>query len=85
MGVEDAGRGVPKAFREAIFRRFVRADDRASAPGTGLGLYLSRQLAQLQGGSLKLDWTEEGRGSRFSLRLPPDRRLPAPGSGPGIG
>ncbi|HEY8644049.1 MAG TPA: ATP-binding protein, partial [Candidatus Dormibacteraeota bacterium] len=48
------------------------------APGTGLGLYLSRQLAKLQGGSLRLDWSEEGQGSRFSLRLPPDRRLTSP-------
>jgi signal transduction histidine kinase len=77
VSVEDHGIGVPEALREAIFRRFVRADDRASVPGTGLGLYLSRQLAQLQGGSLKLDWSEEGRGSRFSLRLSPDRRVRA--------
>jgi PAS domain S-box-containing protein len=81
VSVEDGGSGVPEALREAIFRRFVRADDRAQAPGTGLGLYLSRQLAELQGGSLKLDWSEEGRGSRFSLRLPPNRRLTTPGSG----
>jgi len=78
VSVEDAGKGVPEALREAIFRRFVRADDRAAAPGTGLGLYLSRQLAKLQGGSLRLDWSEEGQGSRFSLRLPPDRRLTSP-------
>jgi PAS domain S-box-containing protein len=75
VSVEDAGKGVPAGLREAIFRRFVRADDRTSAPGTGLGLYLSRQLAKLQGGSLTLDWSEEKRGSRFSLRLPSDRRL----------
>jgi PAS domain S-box-containing protein len=85
VSVEDAGNGVPQGLREAIFRRFVRADDRASASGTGLGLYLSRQLAKLQGGSLKLDWSEEGRGSRFSLRLPSDRRLTSPSSGPSHG
>jgi PAS domain S-box-containing protein len=75
VSVEDGGPGVPAELRETIFRRFSRGAQRASVPGTGLGLYLSQQLAQLQGGSLKLDWSEEGRGCCFSLRLLPDRRV----------
>jgi PAS domain S-box-containing protein len=77
VSVEDQGFGVPEALRETIFRRFIRGNQRAAVPGTGLGLYLSQQLAQLQGGSLRLDWSEEGRGCCFSLRLLPDRRVAA--------
>jgi len=52
-------------------RRFVRGEQgSAGAPGTGLGLYISRQLASRHGGRLELDRSIPGQGSRFSLRLP---------------
>ena len=69
VSVEDHGRGIPPAMRDRIFERFVRGDE-AGAPGTGLGLYISRQLAARHGGSLELDGSVPGEGSRFSLRLP---------------
>jgi signal transduction histidine kinase len=73
--VEDRGRGIPVDLRERIFERFVRGDQAAAgAPGTGLGLYISRQLAARHGGRLDLDHSVPGQGSRFSLRLP---RAPA--------
>jgi len=69
--VEDRGRGVPVELHERIFERFVRGEQGASgAPGTGLGLYISRQLASRHGGRLELDRSTPGHGSRFSLRLP---------------
>ncbi len=71
VAVEDRGRGIPPDLRERIFERFVRGDQGASgAPGTGLGLYISRQLAARHGGRLDLDDSQPGQGSRFSLRLP---------------
>jgi signal transduction histidine kinase len=71
VSVEDRGRGVPDELRERIFERFVRGEQGASgAPGTGLGLYISRQLATRHGGKLELDRSTPGQGSRFSLRLP---------------
>jgi signal transduction histidine kinase len=71
VSVEDRGRGVPDELRERIFERFVRGEQGASgAPGTGLGLYISRQLATRHGGKLELDRSMPGQGSRFSLRLP---------------
>jgi signal transduction histidine kinase len=71
VSVEDRGRGIPDEMRERIFERFVRGDQAADgAPGTGLGLYISRQLATRHGGSLELDLSVAGRGSRFTLRLP---------------
>ena len=69
VSVADHGRGIPPEMRDRIFERFVRGDE-AGAPGTGLGLYISRQLAARHGGSLELDESLPGEGSRFSLRLP---------------
>jgi signal transduction histidine kinase len=72
VSVIDNGVGVAPQHRERIFERFYRLDESAHA-GTGLGLYISRQLIGRSGGSLELEWTEVGRGSRFTVRLPPAR------------
>ena len=71
-GVDDHGRGIPLELRDRIFDRFVRGDEasRSGAPGTGLGLYICRQLAARHGGRVQLDASVPGRGSCFSLRLP---------------
>lgn len=69
--VEDHGPGVPKAKKDAIFQPFVRLrnDLAEGASGTGIGLAISRELAQLHGGGLALDetWSE---GARFVITLP---------------
>jgi signal transduction histidine kinase len=71
VSVEDRGRGIAPELRDRIFERFVRGDQASSGvPGTGLGLYISRQLAARHGGRLELDHSTPGQGSRFSLRLP---------------
>jgi signal transduction histidine kinase len=64
--VEDRGPGVPPEVRAAIFERGRRA---SNAPGSGLGLYLSRQLMVDQNGSL---WVEDrpGGGACFVLAIP---------------
>ncbi len=71
--VRDRGRGVAVEQRERIFERFYRVDDPSfrHIPGTGLGLYISRQLASRMGGQLTLERTVRGKGSTFTLRLPP--------------
>jgi len=72
--VRDNGVGIPAEKREAVFERFVRVDDNTlgPVPGTGLGLYISRELALRHGGSLEVE--EPGpvpmQGSTFTLRLP---------------
>jgi signal transduction histidine kinase len=70
--VEDHGRGIPAEMRARIFERFVRAEDpdRTPVPGAGLGLAISRDLAEQLGGSLTLVRSEVGSGSVFVLRLP---------------
>jgi signal transduction histidine kinase len=72
VSVEDQGRGVGQEHRDRIFQQFYRVDDPADGypAGTGLGLFISRALAERYGGSLELEWSEPGVGSRFALRLP---------------
>jgi signal transduction histidine kinase len=70
VAVEDRGRGVPVEMRERIFERFVRADESSdSMSGTGLGLYISRQLAERHDGQVELKESSPT-GSRFVLQLP---------------
>jgi len=72
LSVRDNGIGIPAEKRQLVFVRFARLDDHAlgSVPGTGLGLYLSRELARRQGGTLELEDTPPEQGSVFTLRLP---------------
>ena len=70
--VRDHGPGIPDAHRGVLFTRFGRVPGsriRSGHVGTGLGLYLSRQLAGAMEGELDLESTGPG-GSTFVLRLP---------------
>ena len=71
LTVEDRGVGIPPEMRERIFDRFVRLETPGQPlqPGTGLGLYISRELARRQGGELEVLESEPGRGSTLALRL----------------
>jgi signal transduction histidine kinase len=66
--VRDHGRGVDPADKERIFERFVRGSGGSSAPGMGVGLYVSRELATRMGGRLELEETSAS-GSVFALFL----------------
>jgi signal transduction histidine kinase len=70
--VTDRGRGIPREHWDRVFDEFVRAvaSDSEAPAGTGLGLYIARQLAQRYGGTLEIEWSEVGKGSSFVLRLP---------------
>jgi signal transduction histidine kinase len=71
VSVEDNGRGIPPEMHGRIFERFVRGERAgAGSSGSGLGLYISSQLAARHGGRLELDQSVPGQGSRFSVRLP---------------
>jgi len=72
--VRDTGAGIPEALREMVFEPFVQADSSSTRNygGTGLGLAVSRELARLLGGNLRVESSSE-EGSTFLLRLP--RRL----------
>jgi PAS domain S-box-containing protein len=71
VSVKDTGLGIPTEDIPHLFQKFYRVDniDRQSIGGTGLGLYLSRRLAEAMQGRL---WVEStyGQGSTFFLELP---------------
>jgi PAS domain S-box-containing protein len=69
--VADAGPGIALSDQARIFEKFYRADPQlARSPGgTGLGLYISRELAQRMGGRLELS-SELGAGATFVVELP---------------
>ena len=69
FSVVDEGPGIPAADRERVFEKFVRLPGAEESPGTGLGLYIARNLVELNGGSLVLSRPERG-GTRFDIRLP---------------
>jgi signal transduction histidine kinase len=73
IAVRDRGRGIPTEHQARVFEPFYRLDGsaRGLTPGLGLGLALSRDLAQMNDGSLVLETSTPGRGSVFVLRLPP--------------
>lgn len=69
--VADAGIGIPEESRERIFDQFYRVDDAEFGypAGTGLGLYISRRLAERCGAQLYLERSNRKQGSVFALRL----------------
>jgi C4-dicarboxylate-specific signal transduction histidine kinase len=67
LEVEDDGTGVPVAIRDRMFDPFVTT--KPAGRGTGLGLYISRKLADEARGSIRYDGPEAG-ASRFSVDLP---------------
>ncbi|MBB4094441.1 HAMP domain-containing histidine kinase [Ochrobactrum pecoris] len=67
--VRDYGIGIPAEDTERIFTRFFRASNASHMAGTGLGLSLSRALAELHGGTLVFT-SIEGQGTVFILTLP---------------
>lgn len=67
--VSDTGPGIPEDEQAQVFARFHRAPETYQQDGVGIGLYLTRQIAALQGGYVRLQ-SAPGEGSIFSLYLP---------------
>jgi signal transduction histidine kinase len=73
IAVHDSGPGVPESFRPRLFQEYSRAAD-SRAPGTGLGLFVVRALAEAQGGSVTYA-PRAPQGSVFTLILPAVRQV----------
>jgi two-component system phosphate regulon sensor histidine kinase PhoR len=70
--VSDTGAGIAPEDLPRVFERFYKADRARAGSGTGLGLAIVKHTVEAHGGSVAVA-SEEGRGSTFSIRLPPAR------------
>ena len=67
--VDDTGSGIPPEEKQKLFRPYYHlSTDRASIPGMGLGLAITKQLVELHGGTIWVQ-SEMGKGSTFSFSL----------------
>jgi PAS domain S-box-containing protein len=69
LSVRDHGIGIPTEDQGRIFTRFYQAHSTPHAPGMGLGLYISKHVVELHGGTIDVE-TPPGAGTRFVIRLP---------------
>ena len=69
VAVKDTGCGIAAEHLPRVFDRFYRADSSRSSQGSGLGLALVKSIADLHGGSVKLE-SEVGRGTIVTLTFP---------------
>jgi NtrC-family two-component system sensor histidine kinase KinB len=75
ISVTDAGPGVPIAFRDRIFEKFFRVEhqlgvERDGVRGTGIGLYLCREIIKVHGGSIYCEPGPNRQGTRMRFTLP---------------
>jgi signal transduction histidine kinase len=69
LAVRDHGIGIDPAQQEQIFERFERAVSDRHYGGLGLGLYISRRLAEAHGGAIRVQ-SAPGAGATFTVELP---------------
>ena len=71
IAVTDQGEGIPEDDLDRVFERFFRVDQARSrhTGGTGLGLAIVKHAVQNHGGDIRV-WSQPGRGSTFTIRLP---------------
>jgi signal transduction histidine kinase len=72
LRVEDNGVGIAPAFLPRLFERFSQADESSERhqQGIGLGLAISKHLAQLHGGTIRVTSAGPGQGATFTVELP---------------
>lgn len=70
--VSDTGQGISADFLPHVFERFLQGDNTTTRRygGLGLGLAITRHLAELHGGTISADSAGEGQGATFTLKLP---------------
>ncbi|QRN96173.1 PAS domain-containing protein [Archangium violaceum] len=69
LRVRDQGPGITPENQERIFLRFERATSASTVSGLGLGLYISREIIERHGGSIRVE-SEPGKGATFIVKLP---------------
>lgn len=71
ISVTDNGNGIAQEDLSKLFMRFnrLRSAITSHVPGTGLGLYLTKKIVELHGGTIKVE-SSQGKGSTFTIELP---------------
>ena len=69
--IKDNGQGIPKKEMPKLFKRFNRMESAVASnvPGTGLGLYLTKKIVELHGGTIYVE-SQQDVGSTFTINLP---------------
>ncbi len=70
LTIMDRGAGVPDEMRPGLFERYSRGTASDHPEGTGIGLYVSRELCRAMGGSLDLELASDEPGAAFTITLP---------------
>jgi NtrC-family two-component system sensor histidine kinase KinB len=75
--VTDSGPGVPEEFRDRVFQKFFRVEHHRPGTdegvrGSGIGLYVAREIVEAHGGSIECEAAPAGRGASFLILLPLD-------------
>lgn len=75
IAVTDTGSGIPAEFRERVFEKFFRVEhhlgqDHIGVRGTGIGLYLCREVVKAHGGTITCEPGDGGVGTRIAISLP---------------
>src|SRR3989344_7691051 len=70
--ITDTGMGIGPDDQKKLFNKFsqISSQQTGKPPGTGLGLYISRQLCQIMGGDMWIERSELGKGSTFAFSVP---------------
>jgi len=69
FSVSDSGMGIKKEILPELFEQFKRAKETRVIQGTGLGLYVAREIVKAHGGEIWAESEGEGKGSRFYVKL----------------
>jgi PAS domain S-box-containing protein len=67
--ISDSGIGIPEADQAALFECFHRAQNVGTIPGTGIGLFITRECVRLHNGDIQVH-SAVGEGTRFTIKLP---------------
>jgi signal transduction histidine kinase len=70
LTISDGGAGIAGEDRDRLFTRFERGSGSTPDGGSGLGLYVSRELCRAMNGDLVLEPAAPGRGAAFTIVLP---------------
>ena len=84
ISVSDEGAGIRQEDQDQLFTLFYRTPDaqNSSTSGTGIGLFVSKQIVDLHGGSITLE-SSPGNGTTVTMRLPDVTNVPNPATKPG--